>query len=317
MAHNRNYHREFSGENDQDQTYELRGRLDVTRRTNAEAIIARNITQESRNAIDAVGTQTSTRPDVTTDRAVVTLNHRFNRLSLQLRGDLSKANYEDATAPAANNQLRARDIKTRRIAMRAQWEFRPTFSVFGEVEQDQRRHKAAPASDNLLRNSDGERYRAGLSFGQTGEFLRGEASIGYGIQRPDANALPDADAFLIDANVAWRVSRLTSLLFEASTSIDETTRAGASGVVNRSIGIGIRHAFRRHIIGEADVSYRNETTRGSSLRERDITFKSSVEYIANRHLALFARSEHTMSRSNQANSDYDVSSIMVGARLRN
>jgi hypothetical protein len=201
--------------------------------------------------------------------------------------------------------------------MRAQWEFRPTFSVFGEIERDERHHPEAAATDGLSRNSQGERYRAGVALGQTGEFLRGEASIGYGIQRPAASSLPDVEAFLVDANVAWRITPLTSMLFEARTAFNETTLTGSPGVVDRRIGAKLRHAFTQRLTGEVGVSYSTQDYPGATLAEHSVTLNSGVEYSLNRHAALFGRIEHVRFRSNAIDRDYDASTIRFGARIRN
>jgi hypothetical protein len=94
MLHDRSYQAKFKTENDAGQTYELRGRLDISSRTTA-ALIAHEVQQESRDSIDAVGNSNSARPDVTTDRATAAFNHRFNRLSLQLRGGQAETRYDE------------------------------------------------------------------------------------------------------------------------------------------------------------------------------------------------------------------------------
>ncbi|MGI9476929.1 MAG: outer membrane beta-barrel protein [Hyphomicrobiaceae bacterium] len=311
MVHNRSYHRELTGEDDAEQTYELRGRIDITRRTNVEARGAHEIRQESRNSVDASGALSAPRSDVVTNRADVTLNHRFNRLSLQLRGGHADTTYED------DGSASDRDYERRSVAVRAQWEFRPTLSVFGEFEHDRRRHDRVATSDGLSRSSDGERYRAGVALGQTGEYLRGEASIGYGVQRPGASGLPDVEAFLVDANVAWRVTPLTSMLFNARTNFGETTLAGSPNVVERRVGAAIRHALTYRLIGEAGVSYATQDYRGTTLSERDVTVDANVEYSLNRNAALFTRFQHVRFRSSNAARDYNASTVMIGARLRN
>ena len=313
MAHDRSYHRRFANENDSEQTYEMRGRLDIVRRTNLEVRAARDIRQESRNSIDAASTTGAPRADVITDRINFSLNHRFNRLSLQLRGSHSITAYEAASIGLSND----RDLTRRALAIRAQWEFRPSLSVFGEFEREQRRHPAVAATDGLSRNADGERYRAGLALGQTGEYLRGEASIGYGVQRPKVRALPNVDAFLIDANVAWRITPLTSLLLDARTEFGETTLSGAPGVVERRIGASFRHTFTHRLAGEGGISYSTQDYRAATLKERDLTFSANVEYSLNRHAALFGRYQHVWFRSSDSTRNYDADTIMVGARLRN
>lgn len=305
--HNRSYHATFSDENTAEQTYELRGRIDVRQRTTIEALVAHEVRQESRDSIDITTDLSAARPDVTTDRATLVFNHRFNRLSLQLRGGVSETRYE----------ADERDVITDTLAARAQWEFRPELSVFGEVELNRRRRADSPSDNHLTRDSEGERYRAGVALGQEGEYLRGEASVGYGRQRPEAALLPDIRTFLIDANLAWRVTSLTSLLVQAATDIDETTLAGSPGAVNRSVGATLRHSFTPRLIGEAGVTYATQDYEGTSLIERSLSFRTNVEYTVNRHAALFSRFEHVQFRSSEAMRDYDANTVLFGVRLRN
>ena len=309
----RSFYNNYSSQNDVGQIYELRGRLDITSRTTAEGLVSRTIGQESSNSIDIIGNPTSFRPDVRTDAITGALNHRFNRLSLQLRGGQADTTYE--RAPASTDT--SRDIRTHTVAVRAQWEFRPTLAVFSEIEHNVRQHDGINPSDGLSRDSEGERYRTGIALGQTGEILRGEASIGYGTQRPSASALPDIKTFLVDANVAWRVTPLTSMLFDAATTIDETTLAGSSAVVTRRLGVRVRHALTERLVGEAGISYTTQDYEGSDLQERDTAFNLGVEYTFNRHAAIFSRYQHNRFRSTAATRDYNADVILVGARLRN
>ncbi len=313
MVHERSFHRTYSSENDRQQTYELGGRLDILSSTKLQGLVGRDITQESRSLADAVS-GTGDRPDVITDRASFRLDHTFNRLTVQLRGSITDTNYDDGPATST---LADRNFKRRRLAVRGQWEFRPNFAVFAEAEGERRDYEEVAASDGLRRDSDGRHYRVGVALGQSGEYLRGEASIGYGTQRPDEDRLADVDTFLLDAQVAWRITPLTSILFDAETAINGTTLAGAAGVVSRRIGVGVRHAIRRNLIGEADVSYGREDYQGASLRERDVTLKAGVEYSVNRHLALYGRQQYTWARSSDQDRNYDAASILVGARIRN
>ncbi len=163
----------------------------------------------------------------------------------------------------------------------------------------------------------GERVRLGLSFGQTGEVLRGEASLGYGRQRPDAAELPDVEIFLVDANLAWRIMPLTSLLLTAETSNDETSLAGASASGSRRMGLAVRHAFRRHLIGEAGVTYATRDYVGSSLDEHEIEFRGRAEYVVDRYWAFFSEARHNLFRSTAPDRDYEATSIRAGVRLRN
>ena len=107
------------------------------------------------------------------------------------------------------------------------------------------------------------------------------------------------------------------MLFDARTNFGETTLAGSPNVVERRIGAAIRHALTYRLTGEAGVSYATQDYRGATLSERDVTVDANVEYSFNRNAALFTRFQHVRFRSSNAARDYNASTVMIGARLRN
>jgi hypothetical protein len=308
------FHDDFPSEDDRAWGIEARGRLDVTRRTDLQALLSHDVAQEGRSAIDA--STSGTRPDVTTDQAALTLNHTFNRLSLQLRGSITEVDYSATTNGATIDSNADRDTETAEEVIRARWELKPTFSIFAETGLDQRRYEVAAVSDGLLRNSDGERYRLGIDFGSTGQILRGEASLGFGRQTPDDARLSDVNAVLVDANLAWRVTALTSLLFSARTDIDDTSTAGSAGVISHQGGIEARHALRQYLIASAGLSYTDYDYDGAPIEENEFISTLGAEYFAYRDVILFARYQHVAFESNQPQSDYRADDVRLGVRIR-
>jgi len=299
---------DFSSEDDRAWNAEARGRLDVTRRTNVQGLLRHDFAQEDRQAIDA--TRVGARPDVTTDEAALALNHRFNRLSVQLRGAVTDLSY----SPADGVSNRDRDTLETREAFRASWEFKPTLSAFAEHELVQR-EKDAPPADGILRDSDGYRTRVGLDLGSTGAVLRGTISVGYGTQSPDDARLRAVDALLLDANLAWRPTEITSFLLTAQSDISDTTTTGSGGVASRTVGLEARHALRRYLIASAGLTYSNYDYDNVPLKEQALTSFAGLEYYASAELVLFARYQHLSFASNQAD-DYDTDEVRVGVRLR-
>lgn len=303
------YHDDFPSEDDRAWGVEARGRLDITRRTNVQAILGHDRTQESRTAIDA--STAGERADVTVDRAEVALNHRFNRLSVQLRGSVSDTTYSDTNGTSNAD----RDtLETRQIA-RASWEFKPTFSAFAEQELNQREKSALPP-DGISRDSAGTRTRVGVDFGANGAILRGTISVGYGQQNPDDSRLRTVEAFLFDANLAWRPSEITSFLLTAQSDIYDTTTTNSGGVVSHRVGLEARHAFRRYLIATAGLTYTVNDYDAVTVRENQLLSYLGAEYYASPELVLFARYQHLNFDSNEVNRDYEADEFRVGVRLR-
>jgi hypothetical protein len=250
------------------------------------------------------------------DTAAASFNHRFNRLSVQLRGAVSEVDYSSTGSGATLVSNDDRDVRSSDEAVRATWAFKPTFGLFTEVGLNQRRYDVAATSDGIFRDSNGERYRAGIDFGSTGQILRGEISVGYGTQTPDDARLSSVGAFLFDANLAWRATELTSFLLTARSDIADTTSAGSAGVVQRQVGLEARHAFRRYLIGTAGVSYTDNGYDSITLDEQEFRATVGAEYFAHPDVILFARYQHLAYESTTDASDYHSDEVRVGVRVR-
>ena len=87
------FHDRFPSEDDRAYLVEGLGRLDVTSQTNFQGLIAHEVAQESRSAINA--NTAGTRPNVVVERLRGAFNQRFNRLTMQLRGNIIDTSYSD------------------------------------------------------------------------------------------------------------------------------------------------------------------------------------------------------------------------------
>ncbi|MGD9828213.1 MAG: outer membrane beta-barrel protein [Hyphomicrobiaceae bacterium] len=306
---------EYSSEDQRAALIEARGRLDIARRTNVEGLVSFQLDQETRSTLDSPAGARE-RSDIETRRAQLTLNHRFNRVSLQLRGALAAFSYGGVETPTVTDAGNDRDYVSREGTVRVSYEFKPTFSVFGETGLNRRIHERPGASDGILRDSSGERYRVGLSTGTSGQVLRGEVSLGYARQRPDDSRLQEISGVIIDANLAWRMSGLTSLLLSARSDVLETTQAGSPGGLSRALGIELRHAFRRHLIGTAGLTYTWQSYKGIQVDESDLTALVGAEYYLNRDVVLYSRLQHTWFDSTIQSRDYEATEARIGVRVR-
>lgn len=305
---------DYDSEDDRGYLVEGRGRVDMTRRTNVQGLLSHEQSQESRSALDA--SSAGTRATVTTDRAEASLNHRFNRLSLQFRGSVADYAYGDTSNAGITASNSDRDVRQTEQTARATWEFKPTLSVFAEAGVNQRNYDGVSLSDNISRDSDGQRYRAGLSFGNTGKILRGEVSLGYGVQTPDDKRLHDMDGLLIDANATWRASDVTSVLFTARTDVSETTTSNVGGAWSRSLGVEVRHELQRYLVASAGLTYTTQDSQDGVIDENELRSALGLEYYATPETILFGRYAHTKFNAIGSASDYDNDEVHVGLRWR-
>jgi len=308
------FHDKYPTEDDRAYIVEGLGRLDVTRRTNLQGAISREYAQESRNAINA--SSLGSRPNITVDRGRAALNHRFNRLSVQLRGGIVDTSYSTDVFDGVVQSNSDRDYNLYEEAVRPQWEFMPTLSVFTDIALNQRDYQIPAFTDGIIRSSTGERYRAGVSFGTVGEILRGDVSLGYGRQTPDNPTLEVIDGLLIDANLTWRVMPLTTLLFTATTDVAETTTVDSGGVMERTYGLEARHSFATRLVGIAGLGFFTRDFVGAGIHENQLTAATGLEYYLSRQAVLFGRYQHTVFDTTSPNGNYTVEEVQLGVRLR-
>ena len=308
------YFDEFDIENDRGYELETRGRLDLTRHANFQGQLLRSVAQESRSAIDA--NQAGERTTVTVDEANLAYNQRFNRLRIRLRGAVEDSEYGSVLSPDGIVSNADRDFIETRQAVRASWEFKPTFSVFGEAELIQRDFERVAEVDGIGRDSDGGRYLVGVDFGTTSRVLRGEVSMGYANQNLRASQFDDVDALIVDANLAYRFNGLTSFLFTARSDIVETVTEDSPGVVEHVFGVGVRHAFLHRLIGTVGATYGKRTFEGIDIDEREWVINTGLEYYFNRWAQAFFIYEHTDFDSEFADSDFVDDTFRLGLKLR-
>ena len=234
-----------------------------------------------------------------------------------MRGSVAEANFGSTDTIGggviSNND---RDTRTTEEAVRAAWEFKPTLFGFVEAGLNQRNYRVAALSDGIQRDSNGERYRIGVSFGNSGQRLRGEISTGYGRQRPEDGRLREITGMLFDANLAYRYSALTSFLLTAKSDVTETTLANSAGAFSHQVGVEARHAFHRYLIGSAGLTYSVQDFEGVSQQEREWKSSLGLEYFLNREVTVFGRYQHTAFDSTDRSRNYNADEMRVGVRIR-
>ncbi|MDH4982583.1 outer membrane beta-barrel protein [Hyphomicrobium sp. D-2] len=308
------FHDRYPSENDKAYLVEGLGRLDITSRTNLQGLIAHQEAQESRSAINAISV--GSRPNINVDRYRAAFNHRFNRLSVQARGSIIDTSYSDDVIFGFLQSNADRNYTLYEQAFRPQWEFSPYLFLFSDIAINQRDYNVATYSDGINRSSQGERYRVGVSFGNVSEILRGSISLGYGRQQINNHELPVVDGLLIDADLAWQVTPLTTLQFVATSEVAETTTAGSPGVMERTYGLEARHSFTQNLVGIAGVGFMTRDFIGVGQTEEQFSGAVGADYYLNRWAVLFARYEYTDFQSSWPAGSYTANEIQAGVRLR-
>ena len=144
------FYDEFPSENDRSYALEARGRVDVRRGSNVEALVSRQVDRDVRSARDAPA-NAAERGEVETTRAAMAINQRFNRLGLQLRGSVTDIAYAPVPSigggPISNDD---RDFTQREVALRTSWALSCSVEVFAETAVNDREFHAAPLDGSCV-----------------------------------------------------------------------------------------------------------------------------------------------------------------------
>jgi hypothetical protein len=288
------------------------GRLDVSAETALEGQLRLSIDTEATGS-DSVPDTALSRPQTVATGATLGVTQQFGRLSLRLRGIVDRNTYEDV--PLSGGGTLSGAVRNRTSVgaqLRASYEITPGMRPFAEIETDRRVYDETASED---RNSTGLAARIGSSFELT-RVLTGEASIGYGRRTIDDPDLPELRGLLIDSSLVWEATALTTLTLNADTTFNETTLTGASGSQATTLGVAVRHSFRRNLIATAALSQTWADFEGVDRKESTFNGSMGVEYRLSPSLAVTADFTHTRFDSNAAGADYTANAIQVGLRLQ-
>lgn len=310
-----NYHDEYGSEDEKSYFAGLKSRIDLSRRTNLEAELSYDLSQEGRSDLDFPG-GAAERTDIERRSVGGAFNHRFNRLSVSVRGSVSEIDYGQTPLTGGgidtNND---RDYEDAQGALRLTYDFKPGFAVFAEGELGERNYKTPFDDAGFNRSSERSAFRGGVMI-DIGPKLRGELGVGHAWQSPDDIRLADVDGFVLDAQLRWQPRQYTAVTFTARSDIEETSFGAASAIFERYYAAEIRHALRRHLIVTANIAYESEDYEGTDTTQNTLGIGTGAEYILSRRAALIGTYAYTMADGKGAAQNYHENEFRLGLRLR-
>src|SRR6185503_14361766 len=117
------------------------------------------------------------------------------------------------------------------------------------------------------RNSSGGNVRAGTSF-EFSRMLTGEVAVGWAARTYEDPRLLPLQGLLTSASLVWTATPLTSAKFFATTSIDETTVPGVSGVLTHTYTVEVDHDFRRWLTAIGKFTWGTQDYQGDARFDR-------------------------------------------------
>jgi len=287
-------------------------RIDIRRNTNVDLRAGFTLSQEKRGSTDL--NANATRPsNVYGYNANATINHRFNRMSMFLRGGFRALEYEDTPLSNGTSEDNSdRNNYKLTTTMRVGYDISPRLAVFSELDYAETIYDQRVDNNGDIRDSSSYGASAGVVISFS-DLLNGEVSVGYRKAVFDDPNFASTDALTANALLTWRPSRLTTVTTNLATDLGQTTLAGSSGSVVRSASVNVTHAWRENIELIAGASVQYEKFSGVSLDELTYSFSLGADYSLGRNTTLGARYNFEKFDSSAVGADYAINT--VGVRL--
>jgi hypothetical protein len=246
---------------------------------------------ERRSAPGAL--RNSVRPAVyNTATAGAQLTWQGNRLRLAATGSAARIDYSDiATFGGFRYDPRELDRKRYQVGLRGDYAVTANLAVLvsGTINKiDYNPPSTSVTPDRSARRAE---LLAGVSFEFT-DLLRGEVAVGYINQNFSSGAIRDFSGLGGRAQVEYFPTRLTTIVFEASRTLQDAGNPLAPSYRRTRVGLRIDHELYRYVIVSGFADYETDQFQLPSRTERRPHAGLSGQYLIDRHATVFARYDH-------------------------
>ncbi len=241
--------------------------------------------------------------------------HDLQRIRVSLRGTLDhfgneNSRYSDGTI-TGNADLNYTALGTK---ARATYMLSPSLMPFVEIGQDRRMFDLAVDRSGSKRGSQAYNARAGAQLEVT-RSITGEVSAGYETRSYVDPTLAQFGGLLFDASLIWTPTSLSTVTFTAKTATDETTLAGAAGILRHDVSLRIDHAFRRYLIGTGQIGYGRDIFPGLTRQDNRFFAGLGLAYKVNRALQFRADWRYDQLASSDPTAPYNAHTVMLGLKV--
>jgi hypothetical protein len=297
-------------------TGHIDGRLDVTEDTHILAETRLLLSTDNPGSPN-IQAGLARYPVYTTFGGTFGIDQNFNRLEVAAGGTVDRTVYQNSTLTdgslASNDD---RNFNQYGAVGRVSYDLTPGVKPFVEAEGDTRVHDLQFDRSGYERDSNGGYAKVGTSFELT-RILTGEVSIGYAARNYIDPRLNRLEGLLTAASLTWNATPLTTAKFYSTTSIDETTLPGTSGVLTRTYTLEVDHDFRRWLTAIGKFTYGTQDYQGDIRSDKLYSIEGDVIYKMTRYLWLKGTLRRDILDSNEVGASSASTVVMVGVRLQN
>jgi hypothetical protein len=292
------------------------GRLDVSRDTRLLGQLRLRLSTDNPGSPN-IQAGLARYPVFTTLGSTLGVDQSFNRLQVSAAGTVDRTVYTDSQLTDGTSTTNDdRNFNQFGGLGRVSYDLIPGLKPFGEIEGNIRSHDLLVDRNGYQRNSSGGNARAGTTF-ELSRILTGEVSIGWTARTYEDPRLLPLQGLLTSASLVWVATPLTTAKFFATTSIDETTVPGVSGVLTHTYTAEVDHDFRRWLTGVGKFTWGTQQYQGDSRFDRFYSVSGDLIYKMSRTLWVKGTLRRDWLDSNIPGNSTASTVAMVGVRVQN
>ncbi len=256
-------------------------------------------------------------PVYATFGSTIGVDQSFNRLQASAGGTVDRTVYTDSKlTDGTSTSNDDRNFNQFGGVGRLSYDLTPGVKPFAEIEGDSRVHDVKFDRSGFVRDSSGGYVKAGTSF-EFSRLLTGEIAVGYAARDYVDPRLNRLEGLLTSASLTWTATPLTTAKFYSTTSIDETTVPGVSGVLTHVYTVEADHDFRRWLTAIGKFTWGSLDYQGDGRRDKTYSVSGDLIYKMNRTLWVKGTLRRDWLDSNIPGNSTASTVALVGVRVQN
>jgi hypothetical protein len=299
-----------------DFTGHIDGRLDVTHDTRLLAQMRLRVATDNPGSPN-IQAGLARYPIYSTLGGTFGVDQNFNRLQISAGGTVDRTVYtESRLTDGTSTTNDDRNFNQYGGVARISYDLLPGLKPFVEGEGDSRVHDLQFDRNGYQRDSSGGYVKAGTSF-EFSRLLTGEISLGYAARDYVDVRLNRLQGLLVGSSLTWTATPLTTAKFYSTTSIDETTLAGVSGVLTHIYTFEVDHDFRRWLTAIGKFTFGTYAYQGDGRFDKTYSLEGDLIYKMTRNLWFKGTLRRDWLESNIPGNSTNSTVGMLGVRLQN
>jgi hypothetical protein len=299
-----------------DFTGHIDGRLDVTHDTRLLAQVRLRVATDNPGSPN-IQAGLARYPIYSTLGGTFGVDQNFNRLQISAGGTVDRTVYtESRLTDGTSTTNDDRNFNQYGGVGRISYDLLPGLKPFVEGEGDSRVHDLQFDRNGYQRDSSGGYVKAGTSF-EFSRILTGEISLGYAARDYVDVRLNRLQGLLVGSSLTWTATPLTTAKFYSTTSIDETTLAGVSGVLTHIYTFEVDHDFRRWLTAIGKFTFGTYAYQGDGRFDKTYSLEGDLVYKMTRNFWVKGTLRRDWLESNIPGNSTNSTVGMLGVRLQN